>query len=53
MIIKTKRLWQPRSLFKGDKYMKTIVITGSTSGIGKELVKIFSQDNNWHVFCGI
>ena len=30
--------------------MKNIVITGSTSGIGKELVKLFSQD--CHVFAG-
>lgn len=32
--------------------MKTIVITGSTSGIGKELVKIFATDNNWLIFAG-
>lgn len=31
---------------------KCIIITGSTSGIGKELVKIFSQDKNNFIFAG-
>ena len=32
--------------------MKNIVITGSTSGIGKELVKLFSQDSEYKIFAG-
>lgn len=32
--------------------MKNIVITGSTSGLGKELVKIFSQDSEYKIFAG-
>ncbi len=31
---------------------KTIIITGSTSGLGKELVKIFSEFQDWKVFAG-
>lgn len=31
---------------------KTIVITGSTSGIGKELVKTFAKEENFHIFAG-
>lgn len=32
--------------------MKNIIITGSTSGLGKELVKLFAQSDDWHVFAG-
>lgn len=32
--------------------MKNVVITGSTSGIGKELVKLFSSDGNYRIFAG-
>lgn len=32
--------------------MKNIVITGSTSGIGKELVKLFSKDSEYKIFAG-
>lgn len=32
--------------------MKTIIITGSTSGLGKELVKIFSESGDWKIFAG-
>lgn len=32
--------------------MKNIVITGSTSGIGKELVKLFSRDSEYKIFAG-
>lgn len=32
--------------------MKTIVITGTTSGLGKELVKQFSQSGDWNIFAG-
>ncbi len=32
--------------------MKTIVITGTTSGLGKELVKQFSQAGEWNIFAG-
>ena len=35
-------------MIKGEYVKKTVVITGSTSGIGKELVKIFA--NNFNVF---
>ncbi|MBD5401361.1 SDR family NAD(P)-dependent oxidoreductase [bacterium] len=31
---------------------KNIIITGSTSGIGKELVRIFAKDGSYHVFAG-
>ena len=32
--------------------MKSIIITGSTSGLGKELVKLFSSSGEWKVFAG-
>jgi NADP-dependent 3-hydroxy acid dehydrogenase YdfG len=32
--------------------MKNIVITGTTSGIGKELVKIFASDSDVKIFAG-
>lgn len=32
--------------------MKIIVITGSTSGLGKELVNVFANSNEWQVFAG-
>lgn len=32
--------------------MKTIVITGATSGLGKELVTQFAKDGNYKVFAG-
>lgn len=32
--------------------MKNIVITGSTSGIGKELVKLFSNSGEYRIFAG-
>ena len=32
--------------------MKTIIITGSTSGLGKELVKQFSLMGDWKIFAG-
>jgi NAD(P)-dependent dehydrogenase (short-subunit alcohol dehydrogenase family) len=32
--------------------MKNIVITGTTSGLGKELVKIFAQDKDTKIFAG-
>ena len=32
--------------------MKNIIITGSTSGLGKELVKLFATSGMWHVFAG-
>ena len=31
---------------------KTVVITGSTSGIGKELVKSFSAGGDFKIFAG-
>lgn len=31
---------------------KTVVITGSTSGIGKELVKLFAESGDFRVFAG-
>jgi len=34
-----------------ENMQKSIVITGSTSGLGKELVKLFANDN-WRVFAG-
>ncbi|MCM1339700.1 MAG: SDR family NAD(P)-dependent oxidoreductase [Muribaculaceae bacterium] len=32
--------------------MKSIVITGSTSGLGKELVNLFSKSGDWKIFAG-
>jgi len=32
--------------------MKNIVITGTTSGLGKELVKVFAKDNDCKIFAG-
>lgn len=32
--------------------MKTIVITGTTSGLGKELVKVFSANSDCRIFAG-